>query len=525
MSGSADVPPPVGTSPIGLEQPQRQSLFAVVLLAIGFVRGIGIVQLVIGVGFILSRSSSMVPLLAAALLVAVVALAVSTLGWWRFTFCVVDGELRVSRGVVSHTTLTVPLDRVQSVSVEAPFLHRIFGVVEVAVDTAGTSSAEFAIDAVSVDVAQALQAAAADVRARSAAVQDLQAPDAVDAGPQELLADPGHGFAMAASPSEAAPPAEERTVLQHDARRSATIALTQLPLSALALLAPLFAFGDDVAGWFNIDVPEVDLEVGRWLLWFVPLAIVGVVLLSIALNVVSVVVSEWKLTVTQTASGLRREAGLFSKRSVAAGLTRVQQLAVSQGPLERVFGFHHVTLHNVGAANFEVAGCVADEVADLRSLALDGDAGVDDLDLRVSPAQVFKTTRNTAVFCLLVTIALWVPLGPFALAALMPVPFTFLASRRSTRLRRWGLSGSAIADHQELLAWNRHETLLRKVNGVSVKQSLFERKRGLATVELSLSGGVLSAGSVSIGMIPLAEAQAVRDRALYVVETDRRAFM
>ena len=73
-------------------------------------------------------------------------------------------------------------------------------------------------------------------------------------------------------------------------------------------------------------------------------------------------------------------------------------------------------------------------------------------------------------------------------------------------------------------AWDRKEILLRKVNGVVVRQSLFERKRGLASIQLQLAGGI-GAGSLTIGMIPLEQAEAVRDRVLYVVETDKRAYI
>jgi len=58
------------------------------------------------------------------------------------------------------------------------------------------------------------------------------------------------------------------------------------------------------------------------------------------------------------------------------------------------------------------------------------------------------------------------------------------------------------------------------VNGTRVSQTLFERKRGLATVTLKTADG-----SMSIGMISLTEAQAVRDRALYTAETERRSWM
>jgi len=64
------------------------------------------------------------------------------------------------------------------------------------------------------------------------------------------------------------------------------------------------------------------------------------------------------------------------------------------------------------------------------------------------------------------------------------------------------------------------QSVLRKTNAVRVTQTIFERRRGLATVEM-----VTAAGIVTVGMVPIAEADAVRDLILHGVETDRRAWM
>ena len=61
---------------------------------------------------------------------------------------------------------------------------------------------------------------------------------------------------------------------------------------------------------------------------------------------------------------------------------------------------------------------------------------------------------------------------------------------------------------------------LRKANGVQVTRSLFERRRGLATVT-----STSAAGAISVGMVPVADATAVRDLALYAAETDPRPWI
>jgi len=146
---------------------------------------------------------------------------------------------------------------------------------------------------------------------------------------------------------------------------------------------------------------------------------------------------------------------------------------------------------------------------------------VGSLDRRISPLGVFKATRNAAVIAVLAVAGLiWSTVGLWALLALVIVPWTWLVARRKHRLHRWGVVPGGIAQHHQFVTVWTEELMLRKVNGVEVRQSLFERKRGLATVRLKTAQG-----SLSVGMIPLAEAQAVRDLALMDAETNTKSWM
>ena len=234
---------------------------------------------------------------------------------------------------------------------------------------------------------------------------------------------------------------------------------------------------------------------------------------------------DWDLTVTRTAAGVRRNAGLLSKTSVASSLPRVQRIEVHEGIVARILGLYSLTFHNIGDADVRVPGCTAAQVSELRELGLDGAIGVSALDRRVSPLAVFEATRNATVVVSAAATGLFFAIRWWALAAFLLIPFVYFYTRRSTRLSRWGLSGEAISKRQEFLGRRTNEALMRKVNSVRVRQTMFERKRGLATIEISLAGPMYTGGSISIGMIPLDEAHAVRDRALYVAETDTRAFM
>ena len=273
-----------------LAEPQRQSPLAVVFLAARTIRQVGILQVLIASGFIVSRSPSVLVLVLAVFVIAALFLAVAALQWWRYTFMVSNGELRVDRGVLSRNTLTVPLDRVQSVSIEQKFLHRLVKLVEVSLDTAGTSNAEFTFDAVDRGVARELQRVAADYRVE----QDDETVPFI--GP--LLGDE--------TPVPPISAFDEQVVLQHSPRRLVRLGLSKVPFSGLAFLAPLLAFGDDLIDRIPFSIPTVDVSIGLWLVWFVPVAVIVVAAFGLILNLGGTFLREWNLRVIQTESGLCR---------------------------------------------------------------------------------------------------------------------------------------------------------------------------------------------------------------------------
>jgi len=220
------------TTAVDLTEPNRQSPLAAIFLVIRAVRSIGIFQIVIGAGFVLSRSPSVLLLALGVLLIGLAALGLGLLSWWRYTFNIAGGELHVTKGVLSQDNLTVPLDRVQSVSIEQKFLHRLVKLVQVSLDTAGTNAAEFTIDAVSQDVALALQRAAADYRRA-----DSASPAAADGLAVDTAGFDGAGADAVAQPAPATP-TPDQVLIQHDVGRIIRVALTQMPLTGLAVRAP-----------------------------------------------------------------------------------------------------------------------------------------------------------------------------------------------------------------------------------------------------------------------------------------------
>ena len=483
---------------IDLTEPQRQSPFAIVMIGVRIVRSLGIVQLIVAIA-VLARWAADGRLLIAIMAVGLVFLAVSVLSWWRYTFRLADGELVVTRGVVRIDRLTVPVGRIQSISVEQELLHRLTGLVKVVVDTAGSSQAEFTIDAVGLPVAD-------ELRRR--------------VGSDTPSARSGTGVVELVDHTERAE-RTERIVFQHDPRRLVLTALTMSPWAGLALLVPLLAVSQEalepVTDRLSEAAPDVRVDALGW--WSVSAIVIAAVVFVVVLNLGRVLLTDWQLALRADPTTLRRTSGLLSRTSTSSTRDRVQVVTSRQNPLQRRVGLRDLHLSNAGSGDLRFGGCRDDEAGATAGLV--GLTPVGELapNRRVHPALVWLRVRNTSVVAAVVAAAAWPFVGWWSLAALVVVAPVWWATNRHVHTHRWSL-GPEVVTSTRVVSSSTQQLLVRKTNAVRVTQTLFERRRGLGRVNIATA-----AGTVTIGMIPIDEAYAVRDTVLYGVETDRRSWM
>ena len=476
---------------IDLTQPQRQSPIAIVLLGVGAIRSLGIGQIAVAVFFI-ARGAADGRLLAVVAFAVALLAAVSVLSWWRYTFQLVDRELVVTRGVLRVDRLTVATDRIQSIAIEQELLHRLTDVVKVVVTTAGTAQAEFTIDAVALPVAE-------ELRRRATALGAAASGDAAGGSIEPT----------------------ERVVFQHTSRRLTIAALTMSPWAGLALIPPLW-FGlqqalEPVADDLSEATPDVNVDRLGW--WMVLIIVIAAPLFVVILNLGRVYLTDWQQALRTDSTTLRRTSGLLSRFSTTSNVARVQVMTSRQNWLQRRAGIRDVHLSNAGDGDLRLIACRDEEFA---ATAVAAGLSVTDqlpLDRRVHPAEIWLRTRNTAIVALAVGAAATLLVGWWAMLVLVGVPVVWWSTRRHVRTHRWSLA-TELATSSRVISSSTEQALVRKANVVRVTQTIFGRRRGLAQVEVATA-----AGTIEVGMIPLDEAQAVRDVILHGVETDRRAWM
>lgn len=235
--------------------------------------------------------------------------------WRRFTYRVEGGRLVIERGVFRHTTRIVPLDRIRGVELQAPWLHRVLGLVRVDVEAAagGSSKAELTLAAVSVEEGERLR-------------------NLLLSGARRLDTHAAEG-----------PPA--RVLYRATPQQLVIGGLTsgRQILAPLAVIGLVANFADDLPGglgdWFLSEAgdrlsanPLTVIVVGAFVL-----------LLALAFAAAGSLLVDWEFELVDEGDRLVARRGLLTRRVVAIDRARVRGLDLRDSPLRRAFDLAALT--------------------------------------------------------------------------------------------------------------------------------------------------------------------------------------
>jgi putative membrane protein len=240
-------------------------------------------------------------IVALAVAITVLSLATAALSWWRFAYADGPTTVVVTRGLLSRSVRTVPNDRIRGVEVEAPLLHRLFGLVRVRIDAAAGAvngkDEELVVDG--------LPRAEAD-RLRTAVLTHRAAVPPPDGAPR---------------------PADE------DFARFDNRWLLYAPLVGSYLAVPLAAVGalfrlaQELPQRFRPDLRGVEISGLRVFLLVLGIAL----LLLIAGSIIGAAVVNWGFRLTRRGGSLVATRGLVTRRHTELEIDRIRGWTLSEG--------------------------------------------------------------------------------------------------------------------------------------------------------------------------------------------------
>ena len=421
--------------------------------------------------------------------------------WQYFTYRYgfLDHALVIRSGILQRNLRLIPFDRVQNVTLHQGLLHRLVGVAEVKLESAGgMGNAEAQMRVLRLKQAHELEALL-----RSAPRQESGGSEAENI------------------------PAQSRLWLQLPT--SEIVRLGLISNRGMLVVAAGFAYlsqsGTGAINWLS-NAAEGALKSGaavaeQWHFGagaYVLGSAVLLLALLIAMRMLSIALALLQFHGFTLQAGdreLRVERGLLSRIRSHLPKRRVQAFSLSETLLHRWFGRQSLRIDRAAME----AQNESQSVRDLVPIAIPRvmDKILRDLlpsqhwPLRdwhaLHPRAWWRQFAIYALFALALSAALIIWRGPMGAWALLLVPMLYVRARVWARYSAWSLEGGVVAFRQGWLDRHWRFAEARKLHALRVTQSPFDRRHGMATLHMDTAGASPFEPELSIPYLHTADAE------------------
>lgn len=433
----------------------------------------------------------------------VIILAGSLVNYFYFRFFIANDELIIRKGFIQKKTITIPLQKIQAVHIEQSLLHQLANVAKVKIDTAGSEKTEAVIDAIEVSKAEQLK--------------------------EFLLRGKGHYQADTVQ----APIQKEVPIL-----RLSTQDLFKLGLSANHIRAffivllfgnSLFHNLEEIFGDRVIKVVKDSSSAVEVSLVSVSLLIAFVLFISVFVSMIRILLNYFDFQLTESPQGFKVKAGLINTRQNLVPFSKIQYISWEANWIRRKIGLYNLEFHQVMSEDQSnkkqrvkvpltqpayIGQLLAHYHGLIQPTAL-ANYGID-------RSYTARRTLLTGILPIgvLIIILLLIKWSLWWLLLLLWIPAIALHAFVFRRNFQLFVAPDALQVNSGI--WGRETKIVRwyKIQQVFLKQSIYQRRKELATLQLSTAGG-----TITIPYIPLKLAQQIQDYALYEVERSARAWM
>jgi putative membrane protein len=428
-------------------------------------------QIPVLVGSLVLGSATGNPMWAVAALVLTVAFGIAR--WFTTTYRIEPDEVQLRAGVLQRKVLSVPRNRIRSVSTDARLLHRLLGLTVLRVSTGqeARGDAVFALDAVEAEQVPRLRAI--------------------------LLAD----SLAAPAADEAAPPGRELARWQPSWLRYSPLSFTGLAM-ILAAVALVYQVGAGAA-LRHSRLVQSGLDAAERFGVIASVVVVAVVVLaaSVVLSVLRSLVTYGNLVLRHDADVLHLEHGLLRLREHTFDMRRLRGGTLREPLLVRLFGGARLDavmtgVDGAGEASLLLPPCPKETTeAVLTELIARPDAVTGPLRAHGPVATRRRWTRALVLPAVLLVVlvvpafTVSMPVWVWPAWVVLTACCALLGADRSRSLAHQVRDGWLVA-RMGSLERRRDCIAAPGIIGWTVRQTLLQRRAGVATLIAATAAGV-----------------------------------
>ncbi|MCC5857675.1 MAG: PH domain-containing protein [Ectothiorhodospiraceae bacterium] len=424
------------------------------------------------------------------------ALSLTLLYYRRFRFRLDDDVLRVQKGLIRQVEVRIRAQRIQQLALEQPAWMRPFDIVRLSLDTPGGVTTEVELPGIRRSLAEELSKRLDSARQQGAG--DQSAPASTK--PDTLF-------------------------------RITPVALTLHGLSSNAVYLLLAAIGPFLRPLEGRIRERLERE--EPVPWLQPLAdtpwlsvplLLGALLLALMMvSVGAAWLRYFRYTLTRQGRYYVQRSGLLNRRQQTLSADRLQAVEQVQTMLGRLLGRYHLVCRQYGGPqpadqagrSFLVPGLDRGTANRLSVLFLPGLEPREDLQPVHRAYRRALALRYTAVIGLTgLALAVWQGSGWWFLLTGGALAATWPVAHLRWRLLAWAVGRDHLIVRRGLLGQRTTLFPVERVHAVQLRQSWFQRRLTVATVQLTLASG-----PVLLPWLRESQARALADWVLYRVET------
>jgi putative membrane protein len=441
---------------------------------------------------------------------------------FAFRYRIGETELVVREGIFDRTERHVPFVRIQNVTQRRNPLHRLFGVAELRVESAGGAEPEARMSVVTVAEAAAIERLLRERRAALAGGAPA-AGEAAEPTPERLLALPLGEIVRLGLVSN-------RGMVAVAAAIGALVQFGDDPRE-IVLLRGIYAVVERAVGKRLAGAGPLELALA------VAILVVGAFVALRVLSVAVAIVRHHGFVLERAGARLGTEEGLLTRVRAGAAIDRIQRLVVEESLPMRWFGRRSARVDVAGGlmsaneapgARFRTIAPIArPEAIDaivrevLPALAIERD------DWRPLHPRAWRrlVVAPSLLLAALAALGLLATAGPLARTALADWPWIAIATAWPfavglvfaratgwTRFSCYALDARTLAFRDGWLTRRWRVVEIARIQGLVVVASPLDRWNGMATLIVAVAGTPPTERSIEIPFLPAAEAQAIAAR-------------
>ncbi len=487
------------------KEAKRQSPVAILLILYKVIRLILRQSLPILIVLILNPKGEKIDYVGIALIaISIVSAVSSIMSYYRFFYFVDNTHFHIRKGWLVKSNISIPVERIQTIDFSQNPLHKIFNVVQLDIDTAGSANKEIHIDALTLKDAEKLRSFLYLKRG------ELK-PEMDEAYTEEV---------------------EEITLHRLEILDLLKIGLVQNHLRTAGIIV---AFGFTIYGEISeifekatdnfIEESYGVIERSGFYASLILLLIL--LILSILGSILVVVLQNFDLKLIFSRKGYKLTKGLLNKKQTTISLSKIQMLRWSSNYLQRKLSLANLNIFQASSIIVNIKKSIfvpGLNPSSIFSIAKNVFPSIDTSsyqEIKVSKLIIIRQVlAMTFLPLFIIMISNLDQLLRGIIISFIWILFSIFWSIFYYRNFKISIYKEGIRIDQGVLTHKGAMMEWKNIQSIGLKQSPIQKRRQLTNVLL-----YSAAGSMTIPFINLSEAENLRDFVIFQVENSKKEWM